>query len=45
MIGITMPQPSHYVTDGTVTHWYKKEMSACRRYLPSTQAMRFLRAS
>lgn len=25
MIGITMPQPSHYVTDGTVTHWYKKD--------------------
>jgi pyruvate/2-oxoglutarate dehydrogenase complex dihydrolipoamide acyltransferase (E2) component len=25
MIGITMPQPSHYVTDGKVTHWYKKE--------------------
>ena len=25
MIGITMPQPSHYVTDGKVTHWHKKE--------------------
>jgi pyruvate/2-oxoglutarate dehydrogenase complex dihydrolipoamide acyltransferase (E2) component len=25
MIAITMPQPSHYVTDGKVTHWYKKE--------------------
>jgi pyruvate/2-oxoglutarate dehydrogenase complex dihydrolipoamide acyltransferase (E2) component len=25
MIAITMPQPSHYVTDGKVAHWYKKE--------------------
>jgi pyruvate dehydrogenase E2 component (dihydrolipoamide acetyltransferase) len=25
MIAITMPQLSHYVTDGTVAHWYKKE--------------------
>jgi pyruvate dehydrogenase E2 component (dihydrolipoamide acetyltransferase) len=25
MIAITMPKLSHYVTDGKVTHWYKKE--------------------
>lgn len=25
MIEITMPKPSHYVTDGTITYWYKKE--------------------
>ncbi len=25
VITITMPQPSHYVTDGTVLNWYKKE--------------------
>ena len=25
MIAITMPQPSHYMTDGTVTHWYNNE--------------------
>jgi pyruvate/2-oxoglutarate dehydrogenase complex dihydrolipoamide acyltransferase (E2) component len=25
MIAITMPQPSHYVTDGKVIHWYVKE--------------------
>jgi pyruvate/2-oxoglutarate dehydrogenase complex dihydrolipoamide acyltransferase (E2) component len=25
MIAITMPKLSHYVTDGKVTQWYKKE--------------------
>jgi len=25
MIAITMPKLSHYVTEGLVTHWYKKE--------------------
>jgi pyruvate dehydrogenase E2 component (dihydrolipoyllysine-residue acetyltransferase) len=25
MIAITMPQLSHYMTDGKVVHWYKKE--------------------
>ena len=25
MIAITMPKLSHYVTDGKVTYWYKKE--------------------
>ena len=25
MIAITMPKLSHYVTEGMVTHWYKKE--------------------
>jgi hypothetical protein len=34
MIGITMPQPSHYVTDGKVTHWYKKEGEQVREGEP-----------
>jgi pyruvate dehydrogenase E2 component (dihydrolipoyllysine-residue acetyltransferase) len=25
MIAITMPQLSHYMTDGKVVHWYKQE--------------------
>jgi pyruvate/2-oxoglutarate dehydrogenase complex dihydrolipoamide acyltransferase (E2) component len=25
MIAITMPKLSHYMTDGTVVHWYKKQ--------------------